>query len=396
VLRLRWLGLALLIVVALLAGNELRPVVAVAAAQTIGESLESGGDSSQVPWPSGAQAAIGGSDGGAVVVTPGARPQPIASVAKVMTALVVLDEKPLQKNETGPMLTISTDDVNEMQQQKSDGQSVVAVQAGEQLSELQALEALLIPSGNNIASLLARWSAGSVDAMVQRMNDRARALGLTHTTFSDVSGFSPKTVSMPADLVKLGQRAMRDPVIADVVSRPQVSLPVAGTAFNVNYALGQDGIVGIKTGNIPEGGAIYLFAAPGQVAGRSVTLVGAVQGLATLDLAFSGARALLRAARGSFQVVHVVTAQQKVGRYAPPWGGGSDVLAGSDLDILTWPGTIVRLSLRTRAVKGGLPAGTEVGSLHVVAGDATFDVPVTNADAVAAPTWSQRLTRVTW
>jgi serine-type D-Ala-D-Ala carboxypeptidase (penicillin-binding protein 5/6) len=396
ILRPRWLGLALLVVAALLAANELRPVGTVAADQTVSVALDSGGTNSQVPWPSGAQAAIGGPNGGAVVVTPGARPQPIASVAKVMTALVVLDARPLQKDETGPTLTVTADDVNEMQQLKSDGQSVVAVQAGEQLSELQALEALLIPSGNNIASLLARWSVGSVDAMVQRMNDRAKVLGLTHTTFNDVSGFSAKTVSTPGDLVALGQRAMLDPVIADVVSRPQVSLPVAGTAFNVNYALGQDGIVGIKTGNIPEGGAVYLFAAPGQVEGRAVTLVGAVQGLATLDLAFSGARALLRAARASFQEVHVVTRRQKVGRYAPPWGGGSDVLAGYDLDILTWPGTIVRLSLRTRAVNGDLAAGTKVGSLHVVAGDATFDVPVTTADALTAPTWPQRLTRVSW
>src|SRR5262245_11217624 len=179
--RSRWVGLALLVIALLLAANEFRPVGAVTATQSVGSS-SGGGDASPVPWPAGAQAAIGGSQGGAVAATASPRPQPIASVAKVMTALEVLELKPLQKGEDGPSITVGADDVAELQQDKADGQSVVAVQAGEQLSELQALEALLIPSGNNIASLVARWSAGSVGAMVQRMNDHARAMGMTRTT----------------------------------------------------------------------------------------------------------------------------------------------------------------------------------------------------------------------
>jgi D-alanyl-D-alanine carboxypeptidase (penicillin-binding protein 5/6) len=384
-----------MVVVVLLAVNEFRPVGAVTATQSIGSST-GGGDPSPVPWPAGAQAAIGGSEGGAVAATSAPRPQPIASVAKVMTALEVLELKPLQKGDAGPTITIGADDVAELQQDQADGQSVVAVQAGEQLSELQALQALLIPSGNNIASLLARWSAGSVDAMVRRMNARARAMALTRTTFADVSGFSANTVSVPADLVRLGQRAMGDPVIADIVATPQVTLPVAGTAYNVNYALGKDGIVGVKTGNIPQGGAIYLFAASVPLSGRTATLVGAVQGLATLDLAFGGARALLAAARGSLRLVHVVSRQQTVGRYALPWDGGSDVVAASDLDILVWPGTVVRSRLETQAVSTAVAQGSTVGTLHVTAGDAAFDVAVTNTDPLAGPGRLERLTRVTW
>jgi D-alanyl-D-alanine carboxypeptidase (penicillin-binding protein 5/6) len=395
ILRLRWVGAALLVVVALLAVNELRPVAPVRATQTLAQPGESGA-ASAVPWPSGAQAAVGGAEGGAAVATPNPAPQPIASVAKVMTALEVLSEKPLQKGESGPSITIGADDVSELQQMRSDGQSVVSVQAGEQLSEQQALQALLIPSGNNVASILARWAAGSVDAMVQHMNDRAGRLGLRHTTFADVSGFSPKTVSVPADLVRLGQEAMRDPVIAGIVDQPQVALPVAGTAFNVNYALGQDGIVGIKTGNIPEGGAVYLFAAPGTVGGRATTLVGAVMGLSTLDLAFNGAKTLLDAARTSLRAVHVVSKGQAVGRYSPPWGGGTDVVAGADLDVLVWSGAVVRSRLDTRGVDADLTAGSPAGSLRVTAGEAALDVPVTTADAMPGPTPLQRLTRVTW
>jgi D-alanyl-D-alanine carboxypeptidase (penicillin-binding protein 5/6) len=395
-LRLRWLLPVALIVIVAAAFNELRPVGAVGATQSLPQPPSVPGTAQPVPWPSGAQGAIGAGDG-VIAVSPGARPQPIASVAKVMMALAVLEAKPLQKGQDGPAVPVTADDVNEYQADKAATQSVVAVAAGEQLSELQALQALLIPSGNNIASLLARWAYGSVDAAVQHLNEKAAGLGLTHTRFADVSGFSPQTVSEPADLVRLGEIAMQDPVLSGIVGTGQVTLPVAGTSPNVNYALGQDGIIGVKTGNIPEGGAIYLFAASGALAGgRQVTLVGAVQGLSTLDLAFSAARTLLRAARASLVVEHVVSRNQTVGRYTLPWGGGTDIVATEDLDLLAWPGTVVRVQLRTAAVEPPVSPQTQVGRLHVTAGDGFYDVPVATTDQLYGPGRLARLTRITW
>jgi serine-type D-Ala-D-Ala carboxypeptidase (penicillin-binding protein 5/6) len=390
------LGVLALIAVALTV-NELRPVGPVPAVQTTGSSAGARGDAAPVPWPSSGQAAIGGRDGGALAVSPNARPQPIASVAKVMTALVVLDQKPLAADADGPAIPIGPDDVNEYQQEKAGGESVLAVQAGEQLTERQALQGLLIPSGNNVAAMLARWASGSVDEHVRRMNAKARAMGLRRTTFADVSGLSEKTVSVPADLVRLGQAALGQTVLADIVQQAQVTLPVAGTVYNVNYVLGQEGIFGIKTGNIAAGGAIYLFAATEQLtSGTKATLVGAVQGLSTLDGAFDAAKTLLRGARASLQTLHVASKDETVGRYALPWGGGSDVVAAEDLDILVLPGTVVRRALRAEPVAPPVSPRTAVGSLRVTAGDAVFDLPVVNADQLYEPGRLARLTRVTW
>jgi D-alanyl-D-alanine carboxypeptidase (penicillin-binding protein 5/6) len=396
--RLRWLGLgALLLVAAALVVNEFRPVGAVPALQTIGSSTGAQGAAVPVPWPTTGQAAIGGEDSGAVASSPNAQPRPIASVAKVMTALVALDAKPLKEGERGPAIPITADDVTEYQQEKANGESVVQVQAGEQLTEYQALQGLLIPSGNNVAALLGRWASGSLDAHVQRMNARAKALGLSHTTFTDVSGLSEKTVSVPADLVRLGQEALKNPVIASVVQQEQAVLPIAGTLPNVNYALGQEGIFGIKTGNIAAGGAIYLFAGNVQLStGTKIYLVGAVQGLSTLDGAFNAAKTLLRAARTSLQTLHVVSKNQSVGRYDLPWGGGSDLVATQDLDVLVWAGTVVRTALRADAATPPVSPRTTLGSLHVTAGDAVFDLPVANADQLNPPGRLARLTRVTW
>jgi serine-type D-Ala-D-Ala carboxypeptidase (penicillin-binding protein 5/6) len=394
---MRWLGLVPLVVVVALVVNEFRPVAAVDARQTIGSSTGAQGASATVPWPSTGQAALGGEDDGAFASSPGAEPRPIASVAKVMTALVVLDEKPLREGQQGPAIAVTAEDATEYQQEHDNGESVLPVQAGEQLSEYQALQGLLIPSGNNIAALLARWASGSVDAHVQKMNARAKALGLTRTTFTDVSGLSEKTVSVPSDLVRLGQEALKSPVLADIVQQEQAVLPVAGVQPNVNYALGQDGIFGIKTGNIAAGGAIYLFAGNVQLgSGTKLYLVGAVQGLPTLDSAFTAAKTLLTAAHTALQMLHVVSKNQTVGRYDLPWGGGSDVVATRDLDVLVWGGTVLRTSLRADAVSPPVSARTSVGSLRVTAGDAVFDLPVANADQLDPPGRLARLTRVTW
>ena len=159
------------------------------------------------------------------------------------------------------------------------GQSVVRVSAGERLTERQALEAMLIPSGNNIADMLARWDAGSGGAFVVKMNARARSLGLRRTRYADASGADPATVSTAGDQFRLTLRALQIPAFRQIVAMPQVTLPVAGVAYNVNSALGHDGIVGVKTGSSSTAGGCLAFAAIRTVAGSQVMIVGVVLGV---------------------------------------------------------------------------------------------------------------------
>jgi D-alanyl-D-alanine carboxypeptidase (penicillin-binding protein 5/6) len=373
------------VVVILVAVNEFRPVTVVAATQSLSGSAVAG-SSTTLPWPEQAQSAVGAEGAGVLASTPSAKPLPIASVAKVMTALVTLEAKPLQQGDQGPAITVSADDVTTYQQDLAAGQSVMAVEAGEQLSEYQALEGLLLPSGNNIATLLGNWAFGSTQALVQKMNDRAKGLGLTATRFTDPSGLDPKTVSIPADLVLLGETAMRDPVLAKIVGKGQDVLPVAGTVTNVNYHLNHNGIVGIKTGSTQQAGAVYLYAGTHKLAsGRSVLIFGAVQNLPTLDMTFSAADALLQVVRQNLQVQHVVSRQQTVGRINAPWAGASDVVASQDLDVLTLPGTVVRSELKAQVDDQAVSPGDQVGTLHVTSGSTSYDVPVTAASQIDSP-----------
>ena len=228
-------------------------------------------------WPTHGQAAVqtGQSQ---VRAGPNQHAAPIASVAKVMTAYLVLRDHPLEPGEDGPTITLTDADVADTDRRRGQHESVVSIAAGEQLTELQALEALLLPSANNVAAVLARWDAGSADRFVARMNVAARSLGMTHTRYTDPSGYDDATVSTAADQVRIVDRAMLLPVFASIVATPSATLPVAGTVHNTDTLLGHDGFVGVKTGSDDAAGGCFAFRAIRWIDGKRTTITGVVLG----------------------------------------------------------------------------------------------------------------------
>src|SRR6266545_4029845 len=228
-------------------------------------------------WPEHGQAAV---QIGQSQVEPGPNQHAaaIASVAKVMTAYLVLLDHPLRPGQDGPTITLTDADVADTDRRRRQHESVVSIAAGEQLTELQALQALLLPSANNVAAVLARWDAGSEDRFVARMNATARSLGMRHTRYTDPSGYDDATVSTAADQVRIVDRAMRLPVFASIVATPSTTLPVAGTVHNTNTMLGRDGFVGVKTGSTAAAGGCFAFRAIRWIDGKRRTITGVVLG----------------------------------------------------------------------------------------------------------------------
>ena len=213
---------------------------------------------------------------GRPAASPHEQPVPIASLAKVMTAYLTLERYPLSGAQDGFTITVTAAQAQAEAQDAAEGQSVVAVQAGEQLTERQLLEALLIPSGNNIARMLAARVAGSETRFVAEMNAEARALGMDHTIYTDPSGFDPSTVSTAADQLRIFRRAMRFPVFRQIVSMASVTLPVAGTLTNFNPLIAE-GYAG-KTGSDSAAGGCLAFFTHVTVGGRRLTAAGVVTG----------------------------------------------------------------------------------------------------------------------
>jgi serine-type D-Ala-D-Ala carboxypeptidase (penicillin-binding protein 5/6) len=218
------------------------------------------------------------------VSSAGQQPVPIASLAKVMTAYLVLRDHPLDGGDGSLDLTVTDDDVADTDRRAAQDESIVRVAAGETLTERQALAALLLPSANNVAAMLARAADGSEAAFVARMNDTAHALGMRHTNYTDPSGFDEGTRSTAADQLVLAQHAMRLPEFAALVALRSYELPVAGTVHNTDTLLGHDGFVGIKTGSDDAAGGCFMFRA--HRSGGDVT--GVVLGRSGHDLVAAG------------------------------------------------------------------------------------------------------------
>lgn len=353
----------------------------------------------RLAWPGQGEAAVGVDGMGLIGSHGSARPTPMASVAKVMTAYVVLHDHPLHGRASGPRITVTGGDMAAYRADLAGGQSVVLVAPGERLTERQALEALLLPSGNNVATLLAAWDAHSQHGFVAKMNATARSLGLAHTHYTDASGVHPGTVSTADDQVRLAMRAMQLPVFRQVVGLSQATLPVAGRLYNKDALLGRAGIVGIKTGTTSEAGACFVFAADRQLAGHQITVVGAVlHQLAApgqpvnITTAFHASLALLAS------VDHLLVGRRVVRRGAPvawlsfPWTSPAPLRAAHGVSLAGWPGLHVHATVVTdHSVSAPVAAGQQVGTLVLQTGQRRATVGLISAQAVPGPSLTWRL-----
>jgi D-alanyl-D-alanine carboxypeptidase (penicillin-binding protein 5/6) len=318
----------------------------------------------------------------------------MASTAKMMTALLVLEDHPLALNEAGPAITVTRADVNTFFAERNQGESVLPVVAGEQLSEYQLLQGLLLPSASNYAEMLATWDLGSVPAFVARMNTRAAALDLIATHYADVSGFSALSVSIPGDLIKLGQAAMLQPVFAQIVAQSQATLPVAGVVRNLDTLLGQGGVLGIKTGHTDEAGGCFVMAADLTIDGLSVRVYGAVMGQPNaLAGAFTATSALLHGLTPSLHAHSVARRDDVIARFRTPWDEAGTIVASQSVTWVLLDGTAVSRQMRLDELPASLAAGTRVGTLVIVAGAHKAEVPLVLAAPINGPDAGWRLTR---
>lgn len=311
----------------------LRPQTVYAAPATLGKP-------SALAWPGFGQAAIGIAGHGVLAVSGAQTPAPTASSAKLITALAVLRVKPIAPGTQGATLTLSQRDVDFYNTYAAEDGSVAAVNAGEQITEYQVLEGMLLPSANNLADSLAVWAFGSLGAYSSYANHMVSQLQLTQTHVgNDASGFNPSTTSTAADLVRIGELAEANPVLAGIASMSSASIPVAGTIHNVNWLLGTDGISGIKTGNSNEDRGVFVFAAPYTVAGQAkITIIGAVMKAPALNQAMDSAVPLLKSAQRSLSYSTALAAGQAVGQYDIPWAGKVTAVTTEPVQALTWQG----------------------------------------------------------
>jgi len=376
--------------------SEPRPSIA---ARPIVSGSALPGRIARLPWPSSGQAAVAISGVGVVGSTPRPAPVPIASLAKVMTALVVLRDHPLRGGQSGPAITITAADQAVFEADRAAGDSVAPMIAGESLTELQLLQALLIPSADNVALVLATWDSGGMARFVAKMNATARALGMRSTRYADADGLSPGTVSTAADQLLLAEAVAANPVVMAVVRQPQLSLPNSDLLYSYNTALGHYGVVGIKTGSTAAAGGCFMFAVDGTAAGRHVEVLGVVVGIRGtpfISAALNASLALVPPALASLRQVTVLPAHTVVGDVSSGWGERVSVVTTRPVTVLGFAGAPARVAVTTTrtVLPRTVPTGTTVATVTVSEGGKVQHVPAVTAGPISGPSIRWRLKRL--
>ncbi|MDK9499370.1 hypothetical protein QEZ40_004791, partial [Streptomyces katrae] len=391
--------LVLLLIIVIAVVQAVRPLPAPKLKLTAKATYTFPGGAPNLPWPTEGQASMAAAGLGTIGSSGEQKPVPIASVTKSMTAYIIMRDHPFKKGEKGAMIDVDKTAETEGQKDKSDNESTLnTVKEGEKISEYDAIAALMIPSANNIARLLARWDSGSQEAFVKKMNDTAKELGMTNTTYTDPSGLDATTVSTAEDQVKLGLKIVEIPALVDITRMPAWTDQTGKVWQNWNRLVPFNDSLGIKTGTTTKAGGNLLFAAQKKVGDTNQLLVGAVLGQhkpPIIDTVIAQSRSLLIATQKEVQGAPVVKKGQVVGYVDDGLGGHTPVVATADVQAVGWSSLTVDIKLGDggTAIPESAKAGTQVGVLTVGDGASQVKVPVALQRALETPGFGSKLTR---
>ena len=187
------------------------------------------------------------------------------------------------------------------------------------------------------------------------------------------------------------------PAFGPIAAMPQVTLPMAGTVYNLDFDLGRDGIVGIKTGASAAAGGCFLFAARQNVAGQTLTIIGVVLGQrATPETgaAVDGADQLVKATFAAAAPLVPIAGRLTVGRVTTAWGASVPLSATTSSTVVAWPAMAVPAQVRMRRIPSSFGAGAQLGVLQVSVDGRRLQVPIRASVAMGGPSVIWRLTRL--
>ena len=342
--------------------------------------LQTPADAVALPKLSAPVAVLADLDSGQMLLARGANtPRPIASVTKIMTALLVLEHADLDDT-----VVVSPEAV--FHKRDYGASSTIGLRAGERLTVGTLMRGMLLASANDAAVALAVDVSGSVGAFVALMNARAHALGLRHTVFFSPNGLDDRGHSTGRDLVALTRVAFRTSGFAPAVASKRVVMPGPGEEErhlqNRNVMLWlYRGATGVKTGWTAA--ARYCLVATATRDGRR--LVAVILG-APAD-AFSDAASLLNYGFAAFESHTFVHKGDTVGTL-PIRGGSVPVVAAERIDRLVPARALAQARLRFTADPDAAfpPApGQHVGTLRVTIPGSTVGSVALLAGTLPAP-----------
>ena len=307
--------------------------------------------------------------------------RPTASTAKMILALAVMEKKPFRLGEVGETITISQEMYDKYIWYRLHNGSNTLVKIGEEISEYDALASALLASSNNIADSLAIWAFGSPDEYKNYATEMLGRIGTSKTIIGkDASGYDESTVSSADDLAKIGDAVLRQPVLAEIVAKAEVNVPVAGVIKNTNKLLGTDRIIGVKTGYIgtPSG---YCLVSGYKEGLENVTV--ALLGASTRQKSFNDSLTIVKQAQGKIKIEELVAENQEVGYFESWWLGKIPIVAERKVDGVIVSDPTIYLEMEDFD-----------GTLKIMTDETEYNAKVKSEEFEKEPNFWQRFLRV--
>lgn len=385
---MRWVSLALIAIIAVGAFNYLRPLPVARISLDL-PSLP-GTSTPHIDWPATGDATFTAVGYDFVLSNSQPKPTSTASMAKVITVLCVLEKHPLQLGETGPIITMTADDVSRLQQQYDQGGSRLAIVEGEKLTQYQMLQAIMLPSANNIADSLAIWAFGSLEQYQRYAQDYVTRHSMPHTHIGpDASGFDPSTTSTTSDLTTLGKLALANPVIMQIAGTKSAEFETAGKINNTNKLLSGGVINGLKTGANEGNSGGFIFTAVTHDT-HAIKLVGAIVNAGSSATAVAEAEKLASSVERNFHVVKYTKKGERVGTVKTAWGSTTTVVAVRNTEVVRWS-THKVWHVEQLSDTDGTKTG-RVGTLAIRTNGSKSTTPLAIASPASGPSTLWRIT----
>ena len=322
-----------------------------------------------------------------------AEPLPMAAATKIVTALVVLDAKPLALGETGPAIPITAADYQDYIDYGNSGGRTVVVFPNEQWTETEMLQAMVLGSSNNHADTLARWAFGSLEAYTTAANAWLAEQGLAGTRVADATGLSDDSVGTATDLARLAGLAAADPVIGAILSQPAGALVGQRGVDNTTAFLPEQGVTGISRSFTDAAGICFLFTAQVQNADSDsvYTFAGALIGEPDYETLTRDVTALMDSARAGVRQLPTLAQGDAYVTFSTLWGDEASGTVRTATTTYGWQAEAPGDAEVTHETLSIGRAGKTVGRVTVEAGGAEVISTLVLDETISPPGLGWRL-----
>lgn len=324
-------------------------------------------------------------------------PQSIASITKLVTALVGQAASPLEPGTDGFTHTWTPADRQRQTELIALDGIAFPVPVGSTFTQRQMLELMLLPSANDFAQAYANAIFGSNEGFVAAVSDWKSAHGLDTLIIVEPSGMDAGNQASPADLVRVARLALADPTLTEIARMQRTEIPGIGVVESTNPLLGTDpGVIGLKTGRLFTSGFNLLAAQTADAGGRALVKISVSLGRPTAADRVASSREMLALLEAQPQTVEILVEGEEAGSLVT-WTGDTVALLSSDAtSAVLVPGETasrtVTLTTLSAPAEGTAPAGTAIGEWIIATPTGEQRVSLITAAPVTEPDLWWRLT----